>query len=134
VKYVVLTKSPSDYTSRYEAALIRGGHSGLKEVFATPEVSIYAVPHPQTIVTGPGRPVVLALRQSRLAVRVSRGGTYRIAVRWSPYWHASAGCLAKGRGRMLQLRTARAETVRIGFDIDARSLFDAFAGSSQRCS
>ena len=134
VKYVVLTKSPSDYTSRYEAALIRGGDSGLRQVFATAEVSIYAVPHPQTIVTGPGKPVVLALRQSRLAVRVSRGGTYRIAIRWSPYWHASTGCLAKGPGRMLQLRTTRAETVRIGFDIDARSLFDAFAGSSTRCS
>jgi hypothetical protein len=134
VKYVVLTKSPSDYTSRYEAALIRSGDSGLRRVFATAEVSIYAVPHPQTIVTGPGRPVVLALRESRLAVRVSRGGTYRIAVRWSPYWHASAGCLAKGPGRMLRLRTSRAETVRIGFDIDARSLFDAFAGSSTRCS
>ena len=134
VKYVVLTKSPSDYTSRYEAALIRGGDSGLRQVFATAEVSIYAVPHARTIVTGPGRPVVLALRQSRLAVRVSRGGTYRIAVRWAPYWHASTGCLAKGPGRMLQLRTSRAETVRIGFDIDARSLFDAFAGSSERCS
>jgi hypothetical protein len=134
VKYVVLTKSPSDYTSRYEAALIRGGDSGLRKVFATGEVSIYAVPHPQTIVTGPGGPVVLALRQSRLAVRVSRGGAYRIAVRWSPYWHASTGCLARGPGRMLQLRTSRAETVRIGFDIDARSLFDAFAGSSKRCS
>jgi hypothetical protein len=35
---------------------------------------------------------------------------------------------------MLQLRTSRAETVRIGFDIDARSLFAAFAGSSTRCS
>jgi hypothetical protein len=35
---------------------------------------------------------------------------------------------------MLQLRTSRAATVRIGFDIDTRSLFDAFAGTSPRCS
>ena len=134
VEYVVLTSSPPDYTARHEAALIRHGDSGLRKVFSTAEVSIYAVPHPQAIVTGPGRPVVLALRQSRLAVRVSRGGTYRIAVRWSPYWHASTGCLAKAPGRMLQLRTSRAATVRIGFDIDTRSLFDAFAGTSPRCS
>jgi hypothetical protein len=134
VEYVVLTNSPPDYTSRREAALIRSGDSGLRRVFATPEISIYAVPHPRTIVTGPGRPVVLRLRQSRLAVHVSRGGTYRIAVRWSPYWHASTGCLAEGPGQMLQLRTSRAATVRIGFDIDAASLFDAFAGTSPTCS
>jgi hypothetical protein len=133
IVYVVLTRSPPDYSSRNEARLVRSGRTGLRRVFSTHEVSIYAVPRPQPIVTGPGRPTVLALRQSRLVVRVSRGATYRVAVRWSPYWHASTGCLARGPDGMLQLRIRTAATVRIAFDVDASSLFDALAGTRRTC-
>jgi hypothetical protein len=134
VEYVVLTDSPTDHSSQHEAAVVRSGNSGLRQVFVTPHVSVYAVPHPREIVTGPGRPTVLALRESRLVVRVSRSGTYRIAVRWSPYWHASTGCLARSPDGMLQLRAPRAATVRIVFDVDARGLFDALVGTARTCS
>jgi hypothetical protein len=133
VAYVVLTDAPSDHSSRREAALVRSGHAGLKQVFTTRHVSIYAVPHPHPIVTGPGRPALLALRDSWLAVRLSRGGTYRIAVRWSHYWHASTGCLARSHDGMLQLQTATAATVRIAFDVDMSGLLDAFVGTTPRC-
>jgi hypothetical protein len=134
VAYVVVTDAPPDHSSLREEKLVRSGNAGLKKVFATPHVSIWAVPHPRPIVTGPGRPTLLALRDSRLAVHVSRGGTYRIAVRWSHYWHASMGCVDRGRDGMLQLRTATAGTVRIGFDVDMRRLYDAFVGTSPTCS
>jgi hypothetical protein len=133
VQYVVLTDSPPDYSSRREAMLVRGGGTGLRKVFASREVSIYAVPQPRPIVTGPGRPAVLAFREARIRIRVSRGGTYHLAVRWSPYWHASTGCLTPAPGGLLSLRTGAAATVRIGFDIDASSLFDAFADTTPRC-
>jgi hypothetical protein len=133
VQYVVLTDSPTDYTSRHEAKVVRGGETGLRKVFASREVSIYAVPRPQPIVTGPGRPTILSLRVSRLLVRVSRGGTYRVAVRWSPYWHASTGCLAHLPDGMLRLQTRAAATVRIAFDVDAGSLLNVFAGTAPRC-
>jgi hypothetical protein len=133
VAYVVLTNSPPDHTSRQEARLVRSGHAGLTQVFAGRGVSIYAVPRPQEIVTGPGRPAVLALHESRLRVRVSRGGTFRVAIRWSPYWHASTGCLTRTPGGLLSLRTRAAATVRIGFDVDASSLFDAFANTTPAC-
>jgi hypothetical protein len=134
VAYVVLSNAPPDHSSRREKALVQSGAAGLRQVFATPEVSIYAVPHRQPIVTGPAQPTLLALRESRLVVRVSRAGTYRVAVRWSPYWHASTGCLARDHDGMLDLRTQSAATVRIAFDVDASSLFDAFAGTRQTCS
>jgi hypothetical protein len=133
VQYVVLTDSPPDYSSRREAKLVRSGQTALRKVFASREVSIYAVLHPRPILTGPGRPAVLAFRESRLRIRVSRGGTYHVAVRWSPYWHASTGCLARAPGGLLSLRTGAAATVRIGFDIDASSLFDALANTTPRC-
>jgi hypothetical protein len=133
VAYVVLADAPPDHSSRREATLVRSGDAGLKKVFTTPHVSIYAVPHPRPIVTGPDRPALLTLRDSQLAVHVSRGGTYRIAVRWSDYWHASTGCLARGPDGMLQLQTAAAATVRIAFDVDMRGLFDAFVGTTPGC-
>jgi hypothetical protein len=133
VAYVVLTDAPPDHSSRLEAKLVRSGQTGLSRVFDTHGVSIYAVPKPQPMVTGPGRPSVLALRESRLVVHVTQGGAYRVAVRWSPYWHASTGCLTRAGGGMLGLRTAGAGTVRIGFDVDLRSLVDAFADTAPRC-
>jgi hypothetical protein len=133
VAYVVLTDAPPDHSSQREAKLVRSGNAGVRRVFATPHVSIWAVPHPWPIVTGPGRARLLALRDSRLALHVSRGGTYRIAVRWSHYWHASMGCLDRGRDGMLQLRTTSAGTVRIGFDVDLSRLLDAFVGTSPSC-
>jgi hypothetical protein len=133
VEYVVLTDAPPDHSSRHEAAVVRSSTSGLTQVFATPHISIYAVPHPQAIITGPGRPSVLSLHESRFSVRVSRAGTYRIAVRWSPYWHASTGCLARSSGGMMQLRTPAAATVRIGFHVDMSGLFDAFVGNAPSC-
>jgi hypothetical protein len=133
VAYVVLTDAPPDHSSRREAGLVTSGGTALRRVFASRGVSIYAVPRPRPIVTGPGRPAVLALRESRLVVHVSRGGTYRVAVRWSPYWHASSGCLTRARDEMLRLRTRAAATVRIAFDVDADSLLDAFAGGAPTC-
>jgi hypothetical protein len=132
VAYVVVTRSPPDYSSRQEAALVRSGRAGLHRVWASVETAIYAVPRPRPILTGSDRPTLLAFRESSLLVRVNRGGTYRLAIRWSPYWHASAGCLARTRG-MLQLRTRRASTVRITFDVDASNMLDAFAGAAATC-
>jgi hypothetical protein len=133
VAYVVLTNAPPDHSSLREARLVRSRRTGLREVFVTPEVAIYAVPKPQPIVTGPGAPRLLALHESRLLMRVTRGGRYNVAVRWSPYWHASTGCLARTADAMLRLQTRTAATVRIAFDVDASSLFDAFAGTPRRC-
>jgi hypothetical protein len=130
---VVLTDAPQDFTSRREAALVRSGHTGLRRVFGTSFVSVYAVPRPQAIVTGPGRPTVLALRESRLVVHLTRGGAYRVAVRWSPYWHASTGCLLRSHDGLLQLQSTAAATVRIAFDIDVSSLLHALAGSTPAC-
>ena len=133
VAYVVLTDAPPDYTARHEAKLVRLGRTGMKRVFSTANVSIYAVPHPRPIVTGPSRPAVLAFHESRLLIRVSRAGTYRVAVRWSPYWHASTGCVFRTPHGMLQLRTQAAATVRLAFDVDAGSLLHAFAGAAPQC-
>jgi hypothetical protein len=133
VAYVVVTRSPPDYSSRAEKRLVRSGRAGLRRVFTTREVSIYAVPHPRPIVDGPGRPSVVEFRESKLVIHVSRPGKYLVAVRWSPYWRASTGCLVRSPDGMVDLRARNAGVVRIAFDVDVHSLIDAFAGTSPRC-
>ena len=132
VEYVVLTDAPPDHSSRREARLIRSGRTELRQVFAGRGVSIYAVRQPQPIVTGPGRPAVLALRESRLRIRVSQGGRItslcagrRTGMRRRAASPAPrAGCSGYGQ---------TAATVRIGFDVDASSLFNAFADTTPPC-
>jgi hypothetical protein len=131
--YVVLTRSPPDYSSRQEAALVHSRRAGLRRVWSSHEVSIYAVPRPRPIVTGPGHPRLLALRESRLLVRVTRGGDYHVAIRWSPYWHASTGCVSRTHDGMLRLRTQTAAEVRIAFEVDPSSLLSAFVGTAPAC-
>ena len=133
IRYVVLTEAPQDYSARAEAALLRRGHAGLKAVLRTPQLTVFEVPAPRAIVTGPGAADVLSLTRSRLVVRLSRRGTYRVALRHSPYWQASAGCLTRSLDGMLRLTVAHPGTVRLRFDVDAGRALAALAGREPRC-
>jgi hypothetical protein len=134
VRYVVLPHARLDYSARGEGEIVRSGRAGLRPVFRTKELTIYAVPRPTRIVTGPGYPSLAWLTESRIGVVLRRGGDYRIAVRWSPYWRASHGCLRQGRDGMLRLTTRQARTVRIVFDVDAKRAIAELAGETTDCS
>jgi hypothetical protein len=133
VRFVVLARGTPDYSSRREAKLVRSGRAGLWPVFRTRKLTIYAVPDPRPIITGPGYPTLTSLTGSHIGIVVHRGGTYRIAVRWSPYWRASLGCLAKGRDGMVRLTTRRAHFVRLTFRVDATRAFEELAGQQPTC-
>jgi hypothetical protein len=133
VKYVVLSSAAPDYSSRGEAALIRSGRSQLFEVFSTRELTVYEVPGARSMITGPSGPRLTSLGESKIGVDVRTGGTYRIAVRWSPYWHASLGCLSKGKDGMIRLSTRRARFVRLTFQVSAARALDEFAGQQPSC-
>jgi len=129
----VLPRAPLDYSSRAEAALVESGRAGLSVVYVDKLISIYRVPDAVPIVTGPARARVLALTQERVVVSVPRGGTYRIAVRYSPYWRTSDGCLSKGKDGMLRLTTLHARVARIGFIVSADSALEQLAGQNPDC-
>jgi hypothetical protein len=128
VRYVVLTDAPPDYSAKREAALLRSGRSGLPVVFRSLHISIYAVPKPHPIVTGPGRASVVRLTQTRLVVDVTRPGSYRVAVRYSPYWHVSRGCLASRQDGMVELRLPQAGQTRLAFRVNASRALSALVG------
>ena len=133
IRYVVLTEAPPDYSARAEAELLRSGRTGLRRVLRTPHLTIFEVPSPRPIVTGPGPALVRELTRKRLVVRLARGGTYRVALRHSPYWQASSGCLSRGVDGMLRLTVTRPATVRIAFGVDAGRALAALAGRVPSC-
>jgi hypothetical protein len=133
IGYVVLAKAPPDYSSAAEAKLIRSGRSRLVPVFHSARLTIYKVPHARTIVTGPGAAAIVSMTDAKITLDVARGGTYRIAVRWSPYWRASMGCPWRGKDGMLRLTTTHSGLARLSFVVSADSALETLAGSPRTC-
>jgi hypothetical protein len=92
-----------------EAALLRSGRSGLREVFASPQLAIFEVPRPEPILTGPGAPVVTRFDHAGIEGRLSAVGTYGLKIRYTPYWRVRAGavCVERSAGGMTLLRATR---------------------------
>jgi hypothetical protein len=132
VGYVVLSEAPPDYSSAAEAKLVRSGRAGLVPVFRTARLTIYKVPDARPIVTGDGAAIV-RMTDAKLTLSVRRRGTYRVAVRWSPYWRASRGCLSQGKDGMLRLTALRPGIVRLSFVVSADSALDTLTGAAQGC-
>jgi hypothetical protein len=74
-----------------EAELLRSGDSGLLEVARAGAVTVYELPDPAPILTGPGAARLTALGHERLAGEVDAPGRYRLAVRWTPTWRVESG-------------------------------------------
>lgn len=128
VEFVVLSDAPPDYSAQTESDVIRSGDSGLRLVHEEGPVQVYAVPDPEPIVRGPGSPEVVEMQPSGLVVDLDRAGTFRIAVRWNPYWRASQGCLAPTGDGMTSL-TSGPGRVQIGTEVSAGNLMAVLRGS-----
>jgi hypothetical protein len=74
-----------------EAELLRSGRAGLEEVARAGEVTVYEVPDPTPILTGPAEAHVTSFGHDRVEGEVLAPGTYRLAVRWTPTWRVEAG-------------------------------------------
>ena len=133
VRYVVLANAPTDYSARGEAALLRSGRSGLRPVFRTRELTIFEVPRARPILTGPAGATVLRLTATRLIVDVPRHGEYRLAVRFSPFWHADDACLARRTDGMTTLTPLRPGRLELSFRVNAGSALAAVGGRTRIC-
>jgi hypothetical protein len=133
VRYVVLTAAPPDYSARGEAALLRGGRSGLRRVFATSRLAVFEVPRPRPILTGPAGGRVLRLTATRVLLDLPRAGEYRLAVRFSPYWDAKGACLIRREDGMTTVAAPRPGRLLLSFHVGAASaLATAVVGERSR--
>jgi hypothetical protein len=133
VRYVVLTTAPTDYSARGEAKLVRSGASGLRRVFRTSTTAIFELPRPTSILSGRGHPRVLSLTATRIRLDLPSAGSYRLAVRYSPYWRAEHACLAKRADGMTTVEPRRAGPLELSFHVSAaRALATAVVGARSR--
>ena len=128
VEYVVLSEAPSDYSSRAEARLLRSGLSGLEPVFYAPTETVFRVPHPRSVVTGTGPAEVIAMDATRLSLSLGGVGRYRVAVKFSPYWHTSQGCVSRAPDGMTRLTVPRAGRVDLSFNVNVHRGLEALTG------
>jgi hypothetical protein len=134
VRFVLVTDAPVDYSSRREAALLRSGTSGLVKVADLPHMTVYELPDATPLITGPGSSTVLWLWPQRLVATVEKPGTYRVRIRWSPYWHASTGCVSRSTDGLTRITTDQAGLVDLRFGVSVTRGLQTLAGTIPACS
>jgi len=96
-------------------------------VYERPNLRIFEVPSPRPILEG-GR--VLALTATRIAVDLPHAGAYRLAVRYSPYWHADNACLSQRSDGMTTVAADRPGPLQLRFHVSpGRALATAVVGA-----
>ncbi|HEU0316974.1 MAG TPA: hypothetical protein VFR49_06570 [Solirubrobacteraceae bacterium] len=127
VRFVAVARAPVDPSSRAEVRLVLGGVSFLAPVWQDPHWRVFAVVDPQPLASPPAR--LTALGPQSFDLRFAGPGTTVARVRFTPYWRASSGCVARAPGGFTAVSAARAGRVHVGIAFSlARSL-----SSGRRC-
>ena len=91
------------------------------------------MPRPQPILTGPAGGRVVELTATRVLLDLPRAGDYRLAVRFSPYWHAPGACLIRREDGMTTVSATRPGRLQLSFHVGAASaLATAVTGGRDR--
>ncbi|MGH3038984.1 MAG: hypothetical protein ACRDLZ_06185 [Gaiellaceae bacterium] len=106
-----------------EAELLRSGRSGLLEATQAGDVTVYELPDPEPMLTGPGAPRITELSHDRVAGEVDAAGTYRLAVRWTPTWRVQAGsvCVEEASDGMTSVVAAEPGAFELGVSFFPRT-------------
>ena len=119
VSYVALPDARLDSAGQKEAELIRSGLPFLREVWRSADWRLLAVGGAAPLAQPPAQ--LTALGTEGFAVHIPRPGSYRVAVRFSPYWAVSSGtgCVrqAPGGWTTVSSRHAGRLAVAIGFSL-----------------
>ncbi len=117
VEYVLLASTPLDWDGGpQEARVLRSPGSGLHVVYRSKDWTIYRLPKPTPLLSGPGRSVVTAFGHTAIRGTVAKPGRYLLRAHYNPYWQLHGrGCVRRGPAKMtwLDLRRAGPFTVSV---------------------
>ncbi|HET6692512.1 MAG TPA: hypothetical protein VFG74_16785 [Miltoncostaeaceae bacterium] len=135
VRWVFLPDDPLDYSARAEAKLLMSGYSGLDRVARIGGWTVYEVPDAVPIATPADGISVLALTSTNITLDVKEPGTYRLRLRYTPYWQVERGtaCAEPREPFGTDLRVERPGVVRLGFDVRLGTFVGAVLGSQGGC-
>lgn len=135
VHYVLLPATTLDFDGGpREARVLQSPDSGLHLVFRDRDWTIYALPHPTPLVTGPGAVRVTRFGHTTIGGVVSAPGRYLLRAHYNPYWVVSGDdCLRRAPGKMtwLELRHPGRFVVRVPSGADG--LVDARTSDRDHC-
>jgi hypothetical protein len=119
VSYVALPDAPLDYSAQSEARLLRGGLGYLREVWRSKHWRLFAVLDAAPLAQAPA--VLTSVSSDSLSLYVPRAGTYRVLVRFTPYWAlaSGSGCVARAADGWTEVQARRAGSFHlvIGFSL-----------------
>jgi hypothetical protein len=129
VRFVAISTADPDYSARAEVRLINSGLPYLQPVFRSKYWRVYRVADATPIVQAPA--VLQRLTAGSLTIRAPGPGTFELRMRFTPYWHlsAGAGCVAPD-GNWTKLTVTRAEQVRLSTSFSLSRI----GATSPRCS
>ncbi len=127
VEYVLLGATPLDWDGGpQEAQVLRSPATGLQVVFHSKDWTIYRLPHPTPLVTGPGTATVTRFGHTIIRGVVSAPGTYLLRAHYNPYWRLTGkGCIRQGPATMTWLRLSRPGPFTLSVSDSPTKLFDA---------
>jgi hypothetical protein len=129
VRFVAISTADPDYSARAEVRLVNSGLPYLHPVFRSKNWRVYRVADATPIVQAPAR--LERLTAGSLTIRTPGPGTFELRMRFTPYWHlsAGAGCVAPD-GNWTKLTVARAGQVRLSTSFSLSRI----GATSPRCS
>ena len=138
VRYVLLsTTTPLDWDGGpEEAGVVRSRGSGLREVFRSPNWTIYELPHATPLLTGPASPVVTSFGHTVIRGQVFAAGRYLLRNHYSPYLRLhGSGCVDPGPNKMTYLDLTRPERFALSVPGTPDGLVrELFGGTEATCS
>ena len=146
VRYVFLPDTELDTSAKAEAALLRSGLSGLREIPLSKNFRAFELPNATPLLTLStpradaasltGEARVLRETREQFWLSLPVAGTYLLRVHYSPYWRvddASAACVEPGPHGMTQVRVVDPGPLRLRIDVNARSMLNVVGGARSGC-
>jgi hypothetical protein len=102
VEYVLLPSTRLDFVAApQEARLLRSGRSGLDVVLRSVDWTIYRLPRPTPLLTGPAPAQIVSFGHTTIAGVVSVPGTYLLRTHFVPFWNVDGPvCIRAAPQRM----------------------------------
>jgi hypothetical protein len=125
VRWVAVSSSTPEFSSRDELALVRGGLPYLRERWRGAHWRVFeVVPPPPLALPEDGADVAVSeLGADQVFLEVRRAGTALVRVRWSPYWLLRGGCVERA-GEWTRITTRRTGRLRLVISFSPERLLD----------
>ncbi len=132
VRYVLVPATKLDPNGGpAEARIVRSGQTSLRAVSTTSAGTVYELPHATGMITGPAPATLTLLAHAAVEGWVAAPGTYRLRLRYSPYWgvRPAGACVRRVADGMMDITLPRAGGFSVRFADDVGEVLSRLVGS-----